>query len=93
MGVVLDGVETTDRTDDATDAVQGLLDERDQLCADVEEFDRRLFDADGADYRPTHAADAMRGTAEAAGTVAEVGLRSLLREQRSSASVNAGRAP
>ncbi|PSP64985.1 hypothetical protein BRC76_00720 [Halobacteriales archaeon QH_8_67_36] len=61
------------------------------MCADVEEFDRRLFETDGADYRLTHAADAMRGTAEAAGTVAEVGLRSLLCERCSSTSVDAGR--
>ena len=93
VGVVLDGGEATDRTDDATDAVQGLLDERDQLCADIKEFDRRLFETDGADYRLTHAVDALRGTAEAAGTVAEVGLRSLLRERCSSTSVDAGRTP
>jgi len=92
VGVVLDGGETTDRTDDAaTDAVQGLLDERDQLCADVEEFDRRLFDSDGADYRLTHAVAALRGTAEAAGTVAEVGLQSLLCERRSSDAMALGR--
>lgn len=73
--------------DDATfDAAQRLLDERDELVADIRAFDRRLFETDDADYRLTHAVDALRRTAESAGTVAEVGLQSLLRERCASAS-------
>ena len=72
--------------DDATaDAAQSLLGQRDALCADIRDLDRRLFEADDADYRLTHALDGLRRTAESAGTIAEVGLRSLLRAQWSSA--------
>ncbi|WP_262179603.1 AbrB/MazE/SpoVT family DNA-binding domain-containing protein [Haloarcula laminariae] len=89
VGVVLDGNgETAGGADDAPEAVQGLLDERDRLCSDIDEFDRRLFETDAADYRLTHAVDAVRGTAEAAGQIAEVGLQSLLRERCSSAGMD-----
>jgi phosphate uptake regulator len=80
VAVVLDG-EVSD-----TAAARGCLDERDALVADIRAFDRRLFEADDADYRLTHAVDALRKTAEAAGTVAEIGLQSRLRERCSSSS-------
>ena len=81
--------------DDAADtaAARGCLDDRDELVADIRAFDRRLFAADGADYRLTHAVDALRRTAESAGTVAEVGLQACLRQRCSSGSPDVGQAP
>ncbi len=86
VGVVLD-----DAGDTA--AARRCLDDRDELVADIRAFDRRLYETEGADYRLTHAVDALRRTAESAGTVAEVGLQSLLRERCSSTSVAVGQAP
>ncbi|MDS0282037.1 AbrB/MazE/SpoVT family DNA-binding domain-containing protein [Haloarcula onubensis] len=94
VSVVLDagdggtGSAAPDDADVAT--ARRCLDERDDLCAVLDDFDRRLFEADGADYRLTHAVDALRGTTEAAGAVAEVGLQSLLRERCSPGSVDVG---
>ena len=82
VGVVLDT--------DERGAPQRVLDARDTLLDDVRAFDRRLFEADDADYRLTHAVDALRRTAEAAGRIAEVGLQSRLRDRCSSASGDVG---
>ena len=91
VAVVLDGHAraTADGTELAT--ARRCLEARDELCADIDAFDRRLFETDGADYRLTHAVAALRRTAEAAGTVAEVGLQSLLCERRSSDAMALGR--
>ncbi|WP_276249558.1 AbrB/MazE/SpoVT family DNA-binding domain-containing protein [Haloarcula rara] len=85
------GVVLEDAGDTA--AARRCLDDRDELVADIRAFDRRLYETDAADYRLTHAVDALRRTTESAGTVAEVGLQSLLRERCSSASVAVGQAP
>ncbi|MFC6757010.1 phosphate uptake regulator PhoU [Halomicroarcula sp. GCM10025894] len=84
------GVVLEDAGDTA--AARRCLDDRDELVADIRAFDRRLYETDAADYRLTHAVDALRRTTESAGTVAEVGLQSLLRERCSSASVAVGQA-
>lgn len=81
VAVVLDGPESS-----TTATARRCLDTRDELCADIEAFDRRLFETDGVDYRLTHAVGALRQTVEAAGGIAEVGLQSLLRERCSSSS-------
>jgi phosphate uptake regulator len=85
VGLVLDDCDAG--------AAQGLLDERDDLCADIRELDRRLFEADDADDRLTHALSALRRTAESGGSIAEVGLRSSLRTQWSSTPGTVGEAP
>jgi len=83
---------STAAVDDGAAAARRCLDAREELCEDIRAFDRRLFETDGADYRLTHAVDALRGTAEAAGEIAEVGLQSLLRERCSAAPVDAEQA-
>jgi len=85
VSVVLDGGDAA--------AARRCLDAREALRDDIRAFDRRLFETDGADYRLTHAVDALRGTAEAAGAIAEVGLQSLLRERCSSGAVDLGQTP
>ena len=90
VGVVLD--DPVGGPDDETTAVCGLLDDCDALAADVDALDRRLFEADDADYRLTHVLDGVRRTAESAGTIAEVGLRSALRSQWAS-TPRVGQAP
>lgn len=66
--------------DDAAIA-RRLLDQRDQLRADLRALDRTLFERDGAPYRLTTALDALDRTADAAGHIAELALRTRLRAQ------------
>jgi phosphate uptake regulator len=89
VGVVLDADcrlvdDSTAPSKDGTATAWRCLDARDEFIADTETLDRKLFESSDADYRVTHAVDALRGTAEAAGQIAEVGLQSLLRERCSS---------
>jgi len=84
VAVVLDAADAA--------AARRLLGESDELCAHIRALDRRLFETEGVDYRLTHAVDGLRRTAESAGAIAEVGLRSLLRERRSSAPLRVGSA-
>jgi len=81
VSLVLDGGDAA--------AARRLLDERDGLGADIRSLDRRLFEGEAVDYRATHAVDGLRRTAESAGTIAEAGMRSLLRERMASATPGA----
>ncbi|QOS13921.1 PhoU domain protein (plasmid) [Haloferax gibbonsii] len=66
---------------DDPDAAREALAARDRVCEGVADAERRLFeevDAD-ANYRFAHALHALERTAEHAGNVAEVGLRTAVR--------------
>ncbi|MGB9955049.1 PhoU domain-containing protein (plasmid) [Haloferax prahovense] len=66
---------------DNPDAAREALAARDRVCEDLADVEQRLFedvDAD-ADYRFAHALHALERTAEHAGNVAEVGLRTAVR--------------
>jgi len=90
--LVSDAVAVVLDDDDMT-AARGVLDDRDRLREAIEQLDHALFHDENADYRLTHALDSLRRTTEAAGTIAEVGLQSLLRERRSSEAVALCRLP
>ncbi|MFC7075355.1 phosphate signaling complex PhoU family protein [Haloarcula halophila] len=67
--------------DDAgVDTAHQALSDRDRVRTDVADLDRRLFEAPESDYRLTHVVDSLQRTAEHGGNVAELGLRSALRE-------------
>ncbi len=52
---------------------------RDSLRADIEALDRHLFE-DGTEYRLTHALDSVGRTAEHGGNIAELALRTAVRD-------------
>ena len=66
--------------DEGMAAASSVLNERDRLQALIEELDRELFANEDADYRLTHALDSLRRTADNAGTIAELGIRTLIRD-------------
>jgi len=68
--------------------VHRVLDERDRIVADVATLDQRLFDTDDGEYRLTHALDSLRRTADNAGDIAELGLRSWLRDAESQVGID-----
>ncbi|WP_313693395.1 phosphate uptake regulator PhoU [Halorarum halobium] len=61
--------------DGTVDAARRALAAREAVREETDAMDRALFAAEGADYRLTHALEAVRRTAEHAGAVAELALR------------------
>jgi len=72
------------------DAVWSVFEARDDVRATAESIDRRLFEAADADYRTTNAVERIRRTADCAGRIATVGLRSAIREGHTSDDVRVG---
>jgi len=68
--------------DGGIDAACGVCERCDALRTDLEALDRDLFDAGDAEYRLTHAVDALRRTVESAETVAQAGLQARLRDHQ-----------
>jgi len=66
--------------DDGMAAARGVLDGRDRLRGDIARLDQALFDDADADYRLTHALDSLRRTADGAGAIAELGIKTLRRD-------------
>ncbi|RDI71956.1 phosphate signaling complex PhoU family protein [Halopelagius longus] len=62
------------------DTAAAALNARDRVREEAETLDRRLFEAPDGDYRLTYALDGVRRTAEHAGNIAEVGLRTAIRD-------------
>lgn len=75
--LVQDAVSAVVDDPDVT-AIGDVLDERDRIRRDVTALDRQLFETDDADYRLTHAVDSLGRTADCAGTIAHLSLRSRL---------------
>ena len=71
--------------DEGMSTASDVLTKRDRLRADTEALDQELFDNEESDYRLTHALDSFRRTADNAGTIAELGMRTLVRDGRSTA--------
>ncbi|MDS0279331.1 phosphate uptake regulator PhoU [Halomicroarcula sp. S1AR25-4] len=66
--------------DAGVDAAREALHARDALRSDVEALDRRLFESTAAAYRLTHVLDSIGRTAEHGGNVAELALRTAIRD-------------
>ncbi|MBX0322871.1 phosphate uptake regulator PhoU [Halomicroarcula sp. F13] len=66
--------------DAGVESAREALHARDALRADVEALDRRLFESPTAPYRLTHVLDSIRRTAEHGGNVAELALRTAIRD-------------
>lgn len=56
----------------------------DQIRRDIQALDRRLFDSQEADYRLTHALDALRQTAGSADEITALAVRSCLHDESTS---------
>ncbi|WP_135305717.1 phosphate signaling complex PhoU family protein [Haloarcula amylovorans] len=78
-GIVEDAVRAVVGDADVT-AAQAALHDRDGLRDDIEALDRRLFESETAAYRLTHVLDSVARTAEHGGNVAELALRTAIRE-------------
>ncbi len=52
----------------------------DRVRRTLESLDRRLFEVDGADYRLSHAVDSLGRTVDSAAAIAQLALRSRLRD-------------
>jgi phosphate uptake regulator len=81
VSVVVDG--------SGVETATAALDARDRVREDVASLDRRLFEAESADYRLTHALDSVRRTAEHAGNIAETGLQTAIRRGDLSVAIEA----
>ena len=74
VGLVVDGR--------GLETAHEVLCARDRVRAEGETLDRRLFEAEGVDYRLTRVLDSVVRTAEHGGNIAEVGLQRALRRER-----------
>ncbi|WP_159903238.1 phosphate uptake regulator PhoU [Salinirussus salinus] len=77
VGLVVDGR--------GLEAAHEVLRARDRVRDEGEALDRRLFEAEGVDYRLTRVLDSVVRTAEHGGNIAEVGLQRALRRERADA--------
>jgi phosphate uptake regulator len=73
------------------DAAHEVLCARDRVRVDVEDLERRLFEAPGTDYRLARVLDSVSRTAEHGGNIAEVGIQRALRRARLEGTPVAGR--
>ncbi|AFK21522.1 phosphate uptake regulator PhoU (plasmid) [Haloferax mediterranei ATCC 33500] len=58
-----------------------IFETRDRVCEQLNDIERRVFDGNDSDYRFAHALHSLRRTAEHAGNIAEVGLRTAVRRK------------
>ncbi|ELZ98129.1 transcriptional regulator [Haloferax mucosum ATCC BAA-1512] len=64
-----------------SEAARDIFEARDRVCEQITDIERRIFEAGDADYRYAHALHSLRRTAEHAGNIAEVGLRTAVRRK------------